>query len=259
MSCVRAAESDLSLEVEDLSQHAIPPAKIVPCRIAKLEQLAPDVLAVGLRVPPQAEFQCLPGQYIDVIGPGGIQRSYSLASAGAPGQPLELHVRAVPGGAMSEYWFNHARINDILRFRGPLGSFFLRAVAATDLIFLATGTGIAPVKAMLEGLSQLAPEASPRSVTVYWGGRYPSDFYLDVRQIPGAHRYVPVLSRDAAEWTGQLGYVQDVLLSESPDLSAALVYACGSEAMILCSKKAVTEAGLESSRFFSDAFVCSAS
>ncbi len=259
LSCVRVAESDMSLEVEDLSQLEIPPVKTFPCRISKLDKLTPDTVAVGLRLPPGSDLNFLPGQYIEVIGPSGAQRHYSLASAGASGRPLELHIRAVPGGTLSEYWFNQARLNDLLRFRGPLGTFFLRDVAGTNLIFLATGTGIAPVKAILEGLQHISPEQGPGSVTVYWGGRVPSDLYLDVTKIPGKHRYVPVLSRAAGDWKGFRGHVQDVLLKNRPDLGAAVIYACGSIAMIRSAKKALLEAGLPSNRFFSDAFTCSAS
>ena len=159
LACVRTAETDLSIEADDLSGQTITPPKTLPCRIHTLERLAPDVLKVTLRLPPNSPLAFLPGQYIDIIGQGGVRRSYSVANASRADQALELHIRAVEDGVMSRYWFEQAKPNDLLRLNGPLGTFFLRGVEQLDLVFLATGTGIAPVKAMLEGLE--SGEATP--------------------------------------------------------------------------------------------------
>jgi CDP-4-dehydro-6-deoxyglucose reductase, E3 len=258
LGCARAAETALVLEVEVLSGLAPPPTRTLPCRISSIEKPAPDVARVRLRLPPASDFQFLPGQYIDVISHGGVRRSYSLASAAAAEQGLELHVRAVAGGAMSSYWFDRAKINDLLRLQGPRGTFSLRDVAGRNLIFLATGTGIAPVKAMLEALITLAPGSGPASVTVLWGGRVPGDLYLDIGRMPAIHWYIPVLSRADDAWEGARGHVQDVLLEEGPDLGNAVVYACGSDAMIHDARHALVTAGLPERQFHSDAFVCSA-
>lgn len=259
LSCVRCATSDMVLEVEDLGGVSLPTPKTVPCRIQKLNRLADDVIQVHLRFPPTADFSYLPGQYIDVIGPAGVRRSYSLANAQASDKHLELHIRAVPGGAMSEYWFQQAKVNDLLRLNGPLGTFFLRQIAGLDLVFLATGTGIAPVKSMLEGMSNLSADQQPRSVTVYWGARKPQDLYCGVTEFSGSARYVPVLSQADEAWTGARGYIQQQLLKDMPDLSQAVVYACGSDAMIHSAKILLDSAGLPAHHFHSDAFVCSAS
>lgn len=258
LSCVRTAVTDLSLDVEDLGSVVLPEAKTLPCRINSIDKLASDVVRVLLRLPPTADFSFIPGQYIDVIGPSGVRRSYSLANASFASKQLELHIRAVDSGVMSQYWFGQAKANDLLRLSGPLGTFFLRDVAGLDLVFLATGTGIAPVKAMLESMSDLAVEKQPRSVTVFWGGRTPQDLYFDVAAIPGRFDFVPVLSRADTQWTGARGHVQQAVLSMLPDLSHAAVYACGSDAMIRDAQITLTVAGLPSKRFYSDAFVCSA-
>lgn len=259
LSCVRSTESDVVLEVDDLSGVVLPAIKTLPCRISHLERLATDVLQVKLRFPPTTEFSFVPGQYIDLIGPNGIRRSYSLANADFAGKVLELHIRSVDGGIMSAYWFNAAKINDLLRLQGPLGTFFLRDTANLDLIFLATGTGLAPVKAMLESLRDRPIDQTPRSISVLWGARVPQDLYLDVASISKDLTYVPVLSRADGHWAGSRGYVQQALLTRQPDLSNAAVYACGSNAMIQSAKDLLTENGLPIRRFYSDAFVCSSS
>jgi CDP-4-dehydro-6-deoxyglucose reductase len=258
LSCVRTPTTDMALEVEDLGGLMLPSVKTLPCRIQALEKLATDVMKVVLRLPPSSDFSFYPGQYIDVIAQGGLRRSYSLASAPHPEKVLELHVREVPVGVMSDYWFTRAKENDLLRLTGPLGTFFLRNIGGLDLIFLATGTGIAPVKAMLESIESVQMGDCPRSITVYWGGRSPNDLYWNFSTINSAYRYVPVLSRASIDWTGMRGHVQSAMLADAPNLDESVVYACGSDAMIHGAKEVLVRAGLPERRFLSDAFVCSA-
>lgn len=257
LSCVRSAQTDLELEIDDLSSVELPSPKTIPCRISRIERLATDVVRVILRLPPAAAFTFLPGQYIDVIGPNGVRRSYSLANAPAADKMLELHIRAVEGGLMSDYWFNQAKENDLLRLIGPLGTFFLRETTGQDLVFLATGTGIAPVKAMLEGLCRLPTEQQPASVGILWGGRTPADLYIDLPSLPSYYQFLPVLSRTDGDWAGAKGYVHEVLLQRTADLSRTSVYACGSDAMIHSARKVLLAAGLPTRQFYADAFVSS--
>ena len=257
LSCVRSAVSDVTLEVEDLGGVELPAEKTLPCRIHSIEKLTSDVVSVKLRLPPTSDFRFLPGQYIDVIGSGGLRRSYSLANSHAAGKMLELYIREVDGGAMSQYWFNDAKPNDLLRLNGPLGTFFLRDARDADVVFLATGTGIAPIRSILEGLASADPATHPRSISVYWGNRTESDLY-QIPAISPAVRFIPVLSRPDASWTGACGYVQDVLIERQPELLNTVVYACGSPAMIQSAKELLLQRGLSEKRFYSDAFVCSA-
>ena len=259
LSCVQSAENDLTLEVDDLSGVVLPEVRTLPCRISRLDRLSEDAIRVYLRLPPTSDFVFIPGQYVEVIGPNGVRRSYSLANDSSADKLLELHIRAVPGGVMSSYWFDQAKQNDLLRLNGPLGTFLLRDVAELPLIFLATGTGIAPVKAMLESVNKLPPDRVPESITVIWGGRRLQDLYLDLNEVPTEFDFVPVLSRSEANWSGAKGYVQDVLLELGIDLETAQVYACGSEAMIHSARESLIEAGLSEKSFFSDAFVSSGS
>ena len=259
LSCVRSAETDVIIEAKDLSDIDFPTIKTLPCKIDKLQRTAPDVIQVNLRLPPNADFKFIPGQYIDLIGLNGVRRSYSIAKKSLNNKQLEIHIRAVVGGVMSEYWFMHAKLNDLLRLNGPLGTFFLREVVGMDLVFLATGTGIAPIIAMLESLKIRNPNLRPRSVTLLWGGRVLADLYSEVPNVGDDFQYVPVLSRADSSWAGARGYVQCELMKMQPDLSRAVVYACGSEAMIHSAKELLTKNGLPSNRFYSDAFVCSSS
>jgi CDP-4-dehydro-6-deoxyglucose reductase, E3 len=259
LSCAQTAQTHLQIDAEDLTGVTLPVVKTLPCRIIDVQLLAADVMQVRLRLPPSSPLNWLAGQYIDIIGHGGLRRSYSVANACKSEQTLELQIRAVENGAMSDYWFTTAKANDLLRLHGPLGTFFLRECDGLDLVFLATGTGIAPVKAILEDLADTLRLSKPRSVTVYWGGRQASDIYLDISEISTHIRFVPVLSRGADDWAGERGYVQDALLRHERDWTQTVVYACGSDAMIQTAKQVLTQAGLADKRFYSDAFVCSGS
>lgn len=259
LSCVRTAISDLVVDIESLGHSVLPEPKTVPCRINSIEKMASDVLRVFLRLPPSVDFVFIPGQYIDLIGPNGLRRSYSIANGKTMGQQIELHIRCVDGGALSQYWFGQAKSNDLLRLNGPLGTFFLRDVAGLDLVLMATGTGIAPVKAILESMKELPAQKQPRTLSVLWGGRTQQDLYLNFAELQAVSRFIPVLSRADDEWAGARGYVQESLLNYFPRLENAAVYACGSNAMIHSAKAALTNAGLPSQRFYSDAFVSSGS
>jgi CDP-4-dehydro-6-deoxyglucose reductase len=258
LTCVRSAGSALQLDIDDLSDLRLFTAKTLPCRIHRLDFLGEGVARVFLRLPPAAKFDCYPGQFIDLIGHGGVRRSYSIANALLGERLLELHIQRVAGGTMSNYWFEKAKTGDLLRLHGPLGTFFLRDVQGMDLVFLATGTGIAPVKAMLEGLVQ-SDKHKPRSVALYWGVRVREDLYWDVSIQGLGYDFIPVLSRADSQWCGARGHIQNVFLANAPMLEHAIVYACGSNTMIQDARETLLGAGLHKRRFFSDAFVPSGS
>ena len=262
LTCTHAATSDMTLDIADLGALAHVETRISPARIDAIDKLADDVVRVRLRLPPRSPFRFLAGQYLDVSSPAGVRRSYSVASDAASPEKVELQIRRVDGGILSAYWFEQARPNDLLRFNGPRGTFFLRPVAGLDVIFLATGTGIAPILAMLAQLAAMPADERPRSVSLYWGGRHAEDHYLDPAPLLDGLRYVPVASRGDIAWHGARGHVQDVLLHEvahgrAPALAGATVYACGSEAMIHGARALLADAGLPGNRFHFDAFVSS--
>jgi CDP-4-dehydro-6-deoxyglucose reductase len=257
LSCARSATSNLEIEIDDLGDVILPKPALFPCRINSIDKVSKHVIRVGLRLPPSSNFKILPGQYVDIIGPSGVRRSYSVANH-VTDNILEFHVGVVDNGCLSDYWFEGAKINDLLRLNGPLGTFFLRSIKAQDVVFLATGTGIAPINAMIESIRLLSLEDQPNSLAVFWGGRTLDDLYFDPSANCKLLRYVPVLSRSTLDWEGQKGYVQDVFLNEHPNLSNCAVYACGSDKMIRSSCEILVKSGLSEKRFFSDAFLPSA-
>ena len=230
----------------------------LPCRVQRLEQLAHDVMRIRLRLPATQGLQFLPGQYINIVMPGGIRRSLSMANSPDDEGVVELHLRNY-GGPFSKHVFNVMKENDLLRIEGPVGSFFVREQSDKPIIFVASGTGFAPIKSMIE--HELS-KGHGRSMSLYWGGRRPRDLYLDALaakwQEEYGIRYVPVVSEAHADdaWTGRTGFVHHAVMEDHPDLSGHQVYACGAPIVVQSAREDFTGVcQLPQSEFFADIFV----
>jgi CDP-4-dehydro-6-deoxyglucose reductase len=256
LTCCRAAVDDVMLDVEPLDRLEGIEIRTMPARIVSIERLAPDIISIVLKTPPAMPLRFLPGQYVDVLT-DGVRRSYSLANAPREDGLLELLVKRYPGGHLSAYWFERAKPNDLIRLEGPFGTFFLRDDLATNILFLATGTGIAPVKAILEELAATPERASRRRIHVFWGNREAESFCWDPVTLGIDIGFHHLLSGVNGNWDGRRGYVQEAAISDGFDPAETVVYACGSNAMIGSARTVFTSLGLPARRFFSDAFVSS--
>ena len=214
-----------------------------------------------LRLPANERLQFLAGQYIDILMKDGRKRSFSLANAPHDDALLQLHIRHVPGGAFTEQVFTTMKVRDILRFNGPHGTFYLREDSSKPIIFLAGGTGFAPIKSIVE---HALAENCQRPMSIYWGAKARIDLYMDAlpAQWAASHAhisYVPVLSEPAADdaWSGRTGLVHQAILADFPDLSGHQVYACGAPGMIDAARRDFAAQGLPEDEFFADAFTFS--
>ncbi len=256
LTCCRTATSDITLGIEPLDRLAGFEARTMPARIVSIDRLAPEIVRVVLRTPPASRMRFLPGQYVDVIA-DGVRRSYSLANAPRDDGLLELIVKRYSGGHLSAYWFDRAQPGDLLRVEGPLGTFFLRDDGPRDILFLATGTGIAPVKALLEELAADPGRAARHRLRVFWGNREAENFCWDPAGLGLDIGFHHLLSGKDTVWGGRRGYVHEAAVADGFDPAATVVYACGSNAMITSARELLTSLGLPARRFFSDAFVSS--
>jgi CDP-4-dehydro-6-deoxyglucose reductase len=263
--CSAKPLSDMTIEVAELTGVDVIKASTYPCRVTEIARPAPDVAVLKLRLPLNEHFFFRAGQYIDVLLPDGVRRSYSIAVPpdSVSQTHIELHIRHHPGGRFTEHVFSALAQRDLLRFEGPFGSFFLREVTEKPVILLAGGTGFAPVKAIVEYALQ---RGIAREFHIYWGGRQLRDMYLaDLpRQWAADHpnvRFVPVLSGPEvdSDWTGRTGWVHDAVIEDFPDLSGHEVYACGAPAMVNVARKDfVDKCGLQPEAFYADAFLTQA-
>jgi CDP-4-dehydro-6-deoxyglucose reductase len=251
--CCAKPLSDLVLECREVTALGDIPVKTLPCRVHKLEKPVHDVMVIYLKLPANERLQFLAGQYIDILVKGDKPRSFSLANAPYDDEYLQLHVRNIPGGAFSQHVFEQMRERDILRFKGPLGTFFLREDSAKPIIFVASGTGFAPIKAIIEHALHVG---LARPMHFYWGVRKASDFYMLDKAYEWAARgikFTPVVSDEP--WSGRTGYVHQAVLEDYTDLSRYQTYVCGAPIVVEAAHRDFTGLrGLPNDEFFSDAF-----
>jgi len=255
--CCATPRSDLTIEAKEVGAVKDIPIRTLPCRVETMQRLADDVMLLRLKLPSNERLQFLPGQYIDFLLKDGSRRSFSLANTPEDDALLELHVRHVPGGRFTDHVFETMKLKDIMRISGPYGSFFLRE-SDTPAIFVAGGTGFAPIKSVLAHAFHHAVE---RRFVLYWGAKRLPDLYQP--DVPGEWQarhanfsFIPVLSEPAAAdaWPGRTGLVHQAVLADFDDLSGHEVYACGAPPMIDAARRDFTARGLPADAFFSDSF-----
>jgi CDP-4-dehydro-6-deoxyglucose reductase len=261
--CCAKPDSDITLEAREIQGSDEFPIKKMPSRIAKLEKLSDDVMLIALQLPANERLQYRAGQYIEFMLKDGKRRSYSMANAPHLDEQITLHVRHMPGGVFTDQVFSSMKERDILRFEGPHGTFFLREDSDKPIILLASGTGFAPIKALMEHLIDLK---SNRSVNLYWGGRRPQDLYMQALCLEWASslanfHYIPVISDalDEDKWTGRTGFVHQAVIADHADLSQYQVYACGAPIVVDSAKRDfVASCQLPAEEFYADSFTSEA-
>ena len=266
LTCRATATSDVGLESRQVTDANAFPIKKMPVRVNALEKLSHDVMRVQLQLPAHTAFQFHAGQYLEFILRDGSRRAYSMATpphVAANTPAIELHIRHMPGGKFTDHVFGAMKEKEILRAEGPFGSFFLREDSDKPMVFLASGTGFAPIKALLEHMQH---KVMTRPVSLYWGGRRPEDLYMDAwlkelsTSMPNLS-YVPVISDALPEdhWSGRTGYVHQAVLDDFADLSGHEVYACGAPVVVDAARSSYTsQRGLPEECFFADAFTSEA-
>ena len=269
--CCAQPRSDVQLTTRVAQADADYPLKKLPSRIASITPAAPDVMVVKLQLPAAEKLAFKAGQYLEFILRDGSRRAYSMGNAPHSLQTanqLELHIRHMKGGLFTDALFGvegsklaQIKEKDIVRVEVPQGTFYLRETSQKPMVFLASGTGFAPIKAMLE---HAIHSSNQRPITLFWGGRKLADLYMhDLAQSwasQHAHiRYVPVLSEADALWQGRTGFVHAAVMQDLPDLSGYEVYACGAPIVVSSAQRDFTAlCGLPEDAFFADSFTSAA-
>jgi CDP-4-dehydro-6-deoxyglucose reductase len=255
--CQAVPRGDLVVEARDVRRNTEVTTQCLPCRVAAMERLAPDVMRLLLRLPAVTGLHFAAGQYLDVVLADGRRRSFSIATPPHDAKRLELHVRRAAGGEFTAFVFDAMTLGTLLSIEGPLGQFAYRE-AAGPAILVAGGTGFAPIKAILRHVLE---RGSTRPLTLYWGARHALDLYEAqwVRMMAARYptlRFVPVLSEAAPSAAGGMrtGLVHQAVVADHPDLSAAEVYAAGPPAMIDALRAALPGLGLSPDRLYFDSF-----
>ena len=265
--CCSHPQSDLLIEAREVQGAGDIAIRKVPCRVNSISKPSEDVAILKLQLPAAERFQFLAGQYLEFLLKDGQRRAYSIANAPEQEGPLELHIRHLPGGLFTDFVFGAVtpalKEKDILRFEGPLGSFFLREDSKKPIIFVAAGTGFAPIKSIIE---QMQAKKIQRPIHLYWGGRRPSDLYLDdlckswEQEITG-FKYIPVISDalDQDGWQGRTGFVHQAVMTDHSNMQDFQVYACGAPVMVNAARNDFSsKCHLPEEEFFADSFTSAA-
>ena len=266
LTCCAVAHSDVVIESRQVTDESAYPIKKMPVRVSSMAQASHDVMVIRLQLPASDMFKYHAGQYVEFLLRDGDRRAYSMGNAPhtqveTPG--VELHIRHMPGGKFTEHVFGPMKEKEILRIEGPYGSFFLREDSNKPMVLLASGTGFAPIKALIEHLQY---KNITRPAVLYWGGRRPADLYMNdwvqarLAEMPNL-QYVPVISDALPEdnWAGRTGFVHKAVLEDFPDLSGHQVYACGAPIVVDSARADYSAlAQLPPEEFFADAFTTEA-
>ncbi len=266
LTCCAAPQTDIILEARTVAGAGEFPPRKMPTRVSSIVRAAPDVAILQMQLPANDPMRYRAGQYVEFILPDGARRSYSMANAPhtVTDKPsIELHIRHMPGGKFTDRVFSTLKEKDILRIEGPFGSFFLREDSTKPMVLLASGTGFAPIKAIIE---HAEVKGITRPMCLYWGCRSLEDLYLHAWALEAAERlpqlrYVPVLSepRPTDAWTGRTGFVHHAVMADLPDLSGYQVYACGAPLMVEAAQHDfTTRCRLPEGEFFADSFTSEA-
>ncbi|HQS30411.1 CDP-6-deoxy-delta-3,4-glucoseen reductase [Polaromonas sp.] len=262
LTCCGVAHSDVVIESRQVTDESAFPVKKMPIRVNTFAKASHDVMVMRLQLPAADVFKYHAGQYVEFLLRDGDRRAYSIANAPhtqAENPGVELHIRHMPGGKFTEHVFGAMKEKEIMRIEGPFGSFYLREDSTKPMVLLASGTGFAPIRAMIEHMQF---KRITRPAVLYWGGRRPADLYMNdwimarVAEMPNL-RYVPVVSDALPEdaWTGRTGFVHQAVLADIADLSGYQVYACGAPIVVDSAQAAYLAAGLPADEFFADSFV----
>ncbi|HRP97113.1 MAG TPA: 2Fe-2S iron-sulfur cluster-binding protein [Rhodocyclaceae bacterium] len=254
LTCQAHPQSDLVISTERALPAASEPARHTAV-IRELRPFSDDVVHLALELPEAGSFIYRPGQYMNVFLEDGSHRSFSMASV-PNGGLVDFHIRRIPDGRFTAGRLAELRPGDTLEVELPLGTFCYHAEDYRPLILVATGTGISPIKCILESLLD-DPDCPP--VSLYWGMRTAADLYLDEEIRSWADRlyefqYVPVLSRAPSSWPGRRGHVQHAVLQDFDDFSEHAFYLCGAPAMIHDAKQAFLGKGASVDHIYVDGF-----
>jgi len=252
LACQAYPESDLVIEVPRID-FAEPTRQVA--LVTDLAPLCDDVMHLTLALPDVAALAYRPGQHMNIVLDDGSHRSFSMASP-PDGNTVDFHIRRIRGGRFTERMLDALQPGDMVDVEIPLGTFRYHDEDYREILMVATGTGISPLKCMLQGLMD-DPDCPP--VSLYWGGRMPANLYLE-EQIRAwgerlyEFRYHPVLSCADAAWSGHRGHVQDAVARDIRDLSQHSIYLCGSPAMIHDAKAAFLAMGASVDHIHADGF-----
>lgn len=224
--------------------------QIYTAKVASIKNLAGDYFLGRFVLVDPRQMQFAAGQYvIFLLPPPKLRHTMSIASPPSKKAEVEILQQCVAGGEGSK-WFASLQKGDMVRFTGPLGKFALNGEAARPKVFVATGSGIAPIRSMI---------LDRPSGTLCWGLRHETDVFWndELTEFARNHpdfRFMITLSQATETWKGARGRVTDHVIAETQNLTKSEFYLCGNRAMIGDMRGMLTDNGVPASQIFTETF-----
>jgi CDP-4-dehydro-6-deoxyglucose reductase len=254
--CKAVAQSDITIKVTVIEPEPEIEVKTLPAKVKQIDYLSDDVVRLILQLPAVEPFNFRAGQWVYFVLKDGRKRAFSIANAPTEKNEVELQVRHAIGGVFTDFVFNDLKVGALLRIEGPHGTFYFQQ-NDRPILLVAGGTGFAPIKGILEEVSQLGLK---QSIHLFWGSRAKKDLYQEnlvqqwVKDL--GIKYTPVLSdaNEKDEWQGETGFVHQAVIKAYPEMSDYAVYMAGPPQMIESCKQSFNAAGLQQQQLYYDSF-----
>ena len=243
------------LDEDDMIVH---PRRLLACRVVGLDDATHDIKRIRLAIESGGPFDFSAGQFASLTFTGCPPRDYSMANV--PGDPvLEFHVRRTAGGATSAHVAEVLKVGDPVRVEGPFGTSYLRESHRGPIIAVAGGSGMAPIKSIVE---QALAKAMPQHIYFYFGVRTERDLYLHdhfaalAAKHPHLH-FMPVLS-ESDGMTLRCGLVHEAVGQDFEDLDGCKAYLAGPPVMVEAATRLFERRGMQRIDIHADAFYTAA-
>jgi ferredoxin-NAD(P)+ reductase (naphthalene dioxygenase ferredoxin-specific) len=256
LACRTQVWGDCSVRPLPADEMVLHPSRVLRCRVIDIQELTHDIRGLVLRIESGGPYGFSAGQHAHLkLGPGIPERSYSMASH--PEQTaLEFYVRQVPRGQASSYVFSNLRVGAEITVSGPLGNAYLREGHLGPMLALAGGSGMAPIKSIVEAALRRNPA---RPIYCYLGVRDERDVYLEAhlqelaRQHPNFSAQI-VLSQPSAQTARRTGTISEAIDQDFPNLEGFKAYVAGPPAMVENAQRLLLSRGLPRRDIHADAF-----
>jgi CDP-4-dehydro-6-deoxyglucose reductase len=262
-----AIEDDLIARKDQLAfTESIPhPDRVMNMKVQELKKINKKTLLLTLTPVTKGDCFCqfMPGQYVEIIPPNGqwLPRAYSIGNAPQNGGSIELQIRLVETGRLSSWLFEELKTDDVIQVRGPRGNFTMKSLPEKSLVFVAGGTGFAPIKALIEQQIQMNNQ---RKMELYWGVGSADDVY-EIETLTQWKNTAPnfkcILAIDKGELpklpegiTAFSGKLADVITNNKTQFKESDAYVAGNPSMMPGIMKNLMEQGIASENIHIDSF-----
>jgi len=253
LTCQWRPEIDVEVKLPKLEDTA------TPVEILTMEDLCYNVMSIRLK--PQQPFECIPGQYINLVNPDKVARSYSIANQPNKDGFIELHIKIIPDGKMSQWLKNVAKPGVAMNIRGPAGTCVYAKEESLDypIILAGTGTGLAPLYGIL---SDALAQGHTGPIRLFHGGLKTEDMYFvdRLRSLENScdnFTYTPCVLNGNGSEEFREGNIENIVISELPKDKETRAFICGVPELVNSLRKKVFLAGLASKNIHADAFLTS--